>query len=148
MKLHELSPKIPKKDRIRKGQGNASGKGTYAGRGCKGQGQHAGGVRPGFEGGQTPLLGRMPKKRGFKNPNRIEAQVLNLSVLEEHFKDGEKVCVKCLQDKKLISKNETKVKILAEGALTKKLEIGSDLLLSATAKAAIEKAGGTISEEK
>ena len=146
MKLHELSPKV-KKTRIRKGQGNAS-KGTFAGRGCKGQNSRAGGgVRKGFEGGQTPLIQRMPKLRGFKNPTRVEAQPINLTKIEEAFKTGDKVNIETLLAKKLISKNNSKVKILGDGELSKKLTV-SDVLVSKSAKEAIEKAGGSVIEDK
>jgi len=146
MKLHELKPKTPKKDRMRKGQGNAT-KGTFSGRGCKGQKARAGGgVRPGFEGGQTPFIQRMPKKRGFRNPNRTETKGINVEVLELFYKAGEVVNIETLLAKKLITKNDTKVKILGEGELTKKLEIGAGLLISKTAKAAVEKAGGKVPE--
>jgi large subunit ribosomal protein L15 len=146
MKLHELQPKQAKKDRIRKGQGNAT-KGTFAGRGCNGQNCRAGGgVRLGFEGGQTPLIQRMPKKRGFRNPNRIETFAVNIEVIEHFYKNGEKVTLETLLAHKIIGKNDGKVKILGEGELTKKLEIGAELLISKTAKAAVEKAGGKVTE--
>ncbi len=146
MKLHELKPKQAKKDRIRKGQGNAT-KGTFAGRGCKGQNCRAGGgVRKGFEGGQTPLIQRMPKKRGFRNPNRVEAHPVNIEVIELLYKDGEKVSIETLLEKKIIGKNDGKVKILGEGELSKKVEISPELLISKTAKAAVEKAGGKVLE--
>lgn len=146
MKLHELAPKIKKTTRKRRGQGNATGNGTYGGRGMNGQNSRAGGgVRLGFEGGQTPLIQRMPKRRGFRNPNREEAQIVKLGSLETEFKDGEKVTLVSLLEKKLINKQNAKVKILGEGDLTKKLEIDAGILLSASAKEIIEKKGGKIS---
>lgn len=147
MKLNQLSPNV-KKSRMRKGQGNAS-KGTFAGRGCKGQNARAGGgVRKGFEGGQTPLIQRMPKLRGFNNPNRVEAQVVNLAKLEDAYKSGEKVNIDTLLAKGLIEKNNAKVKILGDGELTKKLEVEGGILVSKSAKEAIEKAGGKVAEIK
>ncbi|MCF7917655.1 50S ribosomal protein L15 [Candidatus Gracilibacteria bacterium] len=144
MKLHELAPKIAKKARVRRGQGNSAGKGNFSGRGCKGQKARAGGgVRQGFEGGQTPLIQRMPKRPGFKNPNRIETQVINVAVLEEHFKAGEKVHFESLLAKKLIGQTNSKVKLLGDGELTKKLDI-SGLLVSKSAKEKVEKAGGSV----
>lgn len=143
MKLHQLAPNVSKK-RQRKGQGNAAGQGTYAGRGCKGQNSRAGGgVRKGFEGGQTPLIQRMPKMRGFKNPNRVEAQIVNLAQLEETFKTGTKVNLETLLEAGLIQGNNAKVKVLGDGELTKKLDV-SDVLVSKSAQAAIEKAGGKV----
>lgn len=144
MKLHNLVPKISKKSKMRKGQGNGS-KGTFAGRGSDGQNSRAGGgVRLGFEGGQSGLLAHMPKKRGFNNPNRVESQVLNLKDLNEKFKDGDKVNFETLIKLNLINKNNAKVKILGDGELDKKLEIGAELLISKSAKEVIEKAGGKI----
>ncbi len=144
MELHSLKPNT-KTTRIRRGRGNGSNKGTFSGRGCNGQNARAGGgVRPGFEGGQTPLIQRMPKLRGFRNPNRVEAQVINLGKLEENFKDGEKVTFNLLIEKNLIDKNNAKIKVLGEGEIKKKLKIDAGILLSKTAKEAIEKAGGKI----
>ena len=141
--LSKLAPKIAKKAKMRKGQGNGT-KGTFAGRGKNGQNCRAGGgVRPGFEGGQSGLLMRMPKLRGFRNPNRVEAQTVNLDKLELAFKDGADVNVVSLTEAGLIRKNNAKVKILSEGEITKKLNV-EGVLISATAKAAIEKAGGTV----
>jgi large subunit ribosomal protein L15 len=141
--LSKLAPKVAKPAKMRKGQGNGS-KGTFAGRGKNGQNCRAGGgVRPGFEGGQSGLLMRMPKLRGFKNPNRVETQIVNLEKLEMVFADGADINVLTLADAGLVNKNNAKVKILGEGEITKKLNI-EGLLLSATAKAAIEKAGGTV----
>jgi large subunit ribosomal protein L15 len=144
MKLHDLAPKITKKAKMRKGQGNGS-KGTFSGRGCNGQNSRAGGgVRLGFEGGQSGILAHMPKKRGFNNPKRIESQVLNINKLNENFKEGEIVNLESLVKLKLINKNNSKVKILGEGGVDKKLEIGAELLISVSAKKAIEKAGGRV----
>lgn len=141
--LSKLAPKVAKPAKMRKGQGNGS-KGTFAGRGCKGQNARAGGgVRLGFEGGQSGLLMRMPKLRGFKNPNRVETQIVNLEKLELSFKDGAQVNLLSLIDAGLIRKNNAKVKILGEGELTKKLNV-EGVLVSKTAKTAIEKAGGTV----
>jgi large subunit ribosomal protein L15 len=141
--LSKLAPKVAKPAKMRKGQGNGS-KGTFAGRGCKGQNARSGGgVRPGFEGGQSGLLMRMPKLRGFKNPNRVETQVVNLDKLELTFSDGAKVNLVSLAEAGLIRKNNAKVKILGDGGLTKKLVV-TEVLVSETAKAAIEKAGGSV----
>lgn len=141
--LSKLAPKIAKKAKMRKGQGNGS-KGTFSGRGCNGQNSRAGGgVRLGFEGGQSGLLMRMPKLRGFKNPNRVEAQVVNLEKLEMTFDDGAAVNILSLIDAGLVNKNNAKVKVLGNGEITKKLNV-EGILISASAKAAIEKAGGTV----
>lgn len=143
MKLSSLAPKFPKKDRKRKGQGNATGNGTYAGRGMNGQNARAGGgVRLGFEGGQTPLIQRMPKFRGFKNINRVEAHPVNLIDLEAQFEAGETVSFETLIAKGLVRKNASRVKLLASGEITKALKIEAGITASKTAKELIEKAGG------
>jgi large subunit ribosomal protein L15 len=144
MKLINIRPKQAKPARKRKGQGNATGNGTFGGRGMNGQNSRSGGgVRLGFEGGQTPLIQRMPKMKGFRNPNRVESQVVNLDQLEIRFKEGETVNFDSLIANKLVSKNNPKVKVLGSGELTKKLNI-EGLLVSKSAKGAIEKAGGSI----
>jgi len=145
MKLHELTPKNKKVNRKRRGQGNATGNGTYGGRGMNGQNARSGGgVRPGFEGGQTPLIQRMPKMRGFRSPNKVYNQVIKLAVLEETFKDGAKVDFAALVEAGLVTKKGMGVKILNDGTeLTKKLNL-SEILISGTAKAAVEKAGGSV----
>lgn len=145
MNLNNLAPKVQKPSRKRRGQGQGTGNGTFAGRGCKGQNSRAGGgVRLGFEGGQSGLLARMPKNRGFKNPNRVEAQVVNLAQIEEAYKDGEKVNLETLISKKLMNKNNAKVKILGNGEIKKKVEVEAGILISGSAKAAVEKAGGKV----
>lgn len=123
MKLHDLKPAAgSKKKSIRRGRGDSARKGNFSGRGVKGQNARAGGgVRIGFEGGQTPLLRRLPKLKGFKNPNRIVFKPINLHQIEDKFVDGEVVSIDTLLAKKLIAKNDVAVKILARGTLTKKV---------------------------
>ena len=149
MKLHELTPKNKKVARKRKGQGNATGNGTYGGRGMNGQNARAGGgVRAGFEGGQTPLIQRMPKRRGFRSPNKITNQVIKLADLEANFKTGSKVDFAALVEAGLITRKNMGAKVLNDGTeLKAKLTI-IDLQVSATAKEVIEKAGGTVEETK
>ena len=131
------------KAKKRVGRGNSSGSGTYCGRGCKGQGQRkSGNVRPGFEGGQTPLIMRLPKLKGFKNPNKVKFQIVNVSDLE-CFKDGDEVNVLTLIEKKLVSKKLEPVKVLGYGKLIKKLTIKVHKI-SSSAKDKIIKAGGKV----
>lgn len=122
MKLSHIKPRAGAvKGKKRLGRGNASGHGTFSGRGCKGQGQRkSGNDRPGFEGGQTPLISRLPKLRGFKNPTRKEFQIVNLGSLNE-FKDGEEVNIQSLLEKRLVSKKDLPVKVLSKGKLTSKV---------------------------
>ncbi len=127
----------------RVGRGNASGKGTYAGRGMNGQNSRTGGgVKPGFEGGQTPLIRKMPKLKGFKNVNRISYQVVNVGSLSI-FEENEEIDIVKLFEKKLISSKIRPVKLLGDGEITKKLIVKVDLS-SASAKEKIEKAKGQV----
>ena len=145
MKLNELKNTVPRPNKKRVGRGDGSGHGRTAGRGEKGAGARTGhSRRPYFEGGQIPLIRRLPK-RGFKNPNHIEFVVVNLNVLEEHFQDGDTIDRAALQLKGLIGKSSQPLKILANGDLTKKFTITADKF-SAAAKAKIEEKGGSCQE--
>src|SRR5664279_2343508 len=142
MKIHELNLESAK-DKKRVGRGIGSGYGKTAGRGTKGQNSRTGGgVRPGFEGGQNPLAKRLPKKRGFTPLSRVEYQVVNLVSLET-LKDGSTVDATALAAAGFISKAADRIKVLGTGKLTKKLTVKVQAA-SASAKAAIEAAGGTV----
>ncbi|MBD1382744.1 50S ribosomal protein L15 [Metabacillus arenae] len=142
MKLHELqSANGSRKERNRVGRGIGSGNGKTAGKGHKGQNARSGGgVRPGFEGGQTPLFQRLPK-RGFTNINRKDFAVINVEKLNR-FEDGTEVTPELLLETGVVSKLLAGVKILGNGKLEKKLTVKANKF-SATAKEAIEAAGGT-----
>ena len=146
-KLQNLKPHHKKQHKAKAvGRGNGSGKGTYSSRGFKGQTARSGGTRrPGFEGGQTPLIRRLPKYRGFNNINRIEYQVVNVEQLNGMFNDGDNVNKASLYEKDLIQKKNKPVKILGDGELTKKLIVEADRF-SKSAVAKIEKAEGSIKE--
>ena len=143
MELNDLRPsKGAKRERRRVGRGPGSGRGKTAGRGHKGQKSRSGYSRRfGFEGGQMPLVRRIPK-RGFANRSRVEFQVVNLRDLERMFDDGETVSPEQLIGKGLIRSGAERVKVLAAGELTKKLTVQAHGF-SQSAKAAIEKAGGS-----
>ena len=145
MQIHDLFPAPgSKKDRKRVGRGHGSGHGGTSGRGHKGQGQRAGGTKgPGFEGGQTPLAMRLPKLPGFKNRNRVEYAVVNVSRLEVLFADGDTVDGATLVAAGVIKSVQTPVKVLGDGELTKKLTVKVDKV-SGPAKTKIEAAGGTV----
>ncbi len=134
-----------KKKRI-VGRGSSSGRGTTAGKGNKGQQSRSGGkTYVGFEGGQMPLYRRIAH-RGFSNyPFKKEYSVVNVALLEEKYSDGETVNKETLLANGLISKAGALVKILGTGDLTKKLTVDVDKV-SASAKAKIEKAGGSVKE--
>ena len=130
--------------RKRLGRGIGSGLGKTAGKGHKGQkARKSGGIRAGFEGGQTPLYRRLPKY-GFKNPNMKVFQVLNLESLKV-FKDGDAVTLESLATKGLIKSVNEPVKLLARGDVHAKLTIKLHKV-SGSAKEKIVKAGGNVEE--
>ncbi len=143
MKLHELEyNEGARKERKRLGRGQGSGTGKTAGKGHKGQNARSGGgVAIGFEGGQTPIYKRIPK-RGFTNPTRKEYAIVNLSTLNL-LEDGTDVTVELLMDKGIVKKELNGIKILGDGTLEKKLTVHCHKV-SKSAKAAIEKAGGKV----
>ena len=146
MKQHELSsPAGARKSAKRVGRGQGSGHGTYSGRGCKGNKARAGfSVRPGFEGGQLPIIKRLPEKRGFVNLFRTRYSLVNLSQLNV-FDEGAVVNAEALLAAGLIKSLAGPVKILATGELTRKLTVKANRF-SAMAKEKIEAAGGKAEE--
>ena len=142
LKLHHLRPaKGAKKEKTRKGLGEGS-KGKTAGRGTKGTGARTT-TRLGFEGGGVNLVMRTPKLRGFKNPFRVEYQVVNLDKLSELYPKGGAVTVSDLVAKGAVRKGEP-VKVLGNGDVSVKLVVTVDKV-SSSAKTKIEAAGGSIS---
>ena len=141
MNLHELSPAAGStRPAFRKGRGHGSGNGKTAGRGQKGQwARSGGGVRVGFEGGQMPLVRRLPK-RGFNKIFAKPLEAINVSALNK-FEDGATVNVCDLLEKGILSKCEYGVKVLGNGELTKKLIVRASAF-SASAKEKIVAAGG------
>lgn len=143
MKLHELKPaEGSRQERNRVGRGSSSGNGKTAGRGQKGQkSRSGGGVRLGFEGGQTPLFRRLPK-RGFTNVNRKEYAVVNLDILNR-FEDGTEVTPLTLVEAGIVKDEKAGIKVLGNGELTKKLVVKA-AKFSKTAEEAIVAAGGSV----
>ncbi len=142
MKLNELKNTVPRKARKRVGRGDGSGHGRSAGRGDKGAKSRSGySRRPHFEGGQIPLIRRLPK-RGFNNPNHIEFNVINIEVLEKNFSAGQLVDKEELQKRGLLGKSSLPLKILGDGSVSKSLQVKADKF-SASAKEKIEAAGGS-----
>ena len=141
--LHDLRPgEGAKRSRKRVGRGPGSGNGKTAGRGHKGQKSRSGYSRRfGFEGGQMPLVRRIPK-RGFTNIFRTECQVVNLRDLERVFADGATVDLEALVESGLARAGHGPVKVLATGELTKKLDVTAHRF-SRAARSAIEKVGGS-----
>lgn len=144
MNLHTLKPRPGAKHRVKRlGCGESSGRGKTSGKGHKGQKARSGGsIRLGFEGGQMPLIRRLPK-RGFNNAAfKTRYAIVKLDALNQ-FKNGATVDEKALRAAKLIRGNYDGVKILGVGELTKKLTITADKV-SASAKEKIGKAGGSV----
>ena len=144
LKLHHLRPAPgANKAKTRKGRGEAS-KGKTAGRGTKGT-KARNTVRPGFEGGQMPLIRRVPKLKGFSNARfKKTYQVVNLDKLSELFPEGGEVTVQSLVAKGAVRKNEL-VKVLGTGEITVAVQVSADAF-SASAKEKITAAGGTATE--
>ena len=143
--LHNLHPnKGATKTKKRLGRGRGSGTGKTSGKGVKGQKARPGhhGARFAFEGGQMPMPRRIPK-RGFKNPNRVEAFPINVALLDKLFDAGATVDLATLRAKGVVPKLVETIKILGEGEITKKLTINAHRV-SETAKSKIEAAGGSV----
>ena len=142
MKIQDLKPNPKSKFRAKKiGRGNGSGHGTYSTRGMNGQGQRSGyHQRPGFEGGQTPLIRKLPKLRGFMSIYERPA-IFNLDFFNKKFKEGDNVTKKVLFERGMLASEKTMLKILGNGELKKKLTIEADKF-SQSAKEKIEKIGG------
>ena len=131
----------------RVGRGDGSNRGTYSGRGCKGQKSRAGyKMRPGFEGGQLPLIQRLPRKRGFTNIFRTEYSTVSVGALNA-FDSGSEVTPEQLVASGIIKSLKYPVKILADGDIDRPLTIKAHKF-SAAARAKIEAAGGTVEEVK
>ena len=142
MRQDELSPSPgSRKRRKRIGRGDGSGHGTYSGRGCKGQKSRSGHkIRPGFEGGQLPLIKRLPRKRGFVNIFRIEYSIVNLDKLNI-FEPGSEVTPEKLVAAGIVKSLNYPIKILAEGDINHPLVVKANKF-SATAKTRLEAVGG------
>ncbi len=146
MEAHDLRPpKGARHKRKRVGRGDGSGHGTYSGRGSKGQkSRSGGGPRLGFEGGQTPLIKRLPRRRGFTNIFRVEYAPVNVKQLER-FAEGTEVTPELLHEVGIIKTLRQPVKVLGDGEITKALIVRAHRF-SAVAKGKIEAAGGSVEE--
>ena len=147
MQINTLKVKTKRK---RKTIGRGGKKGTYSGKGMKGQKARSGGnVDPLFEGGRSTLIDHMKKKKGFKSLTE-KAVPVSLAKIEKNFKDGEIVSREALTKLGIIERinKSRRIKILGTGELKKKVTIAKEIKISASAKEAIEKAGGKIEGEK
>ena len=146
MRQDKLSP-VPgsRRGRKRVGRGDGSGHGTYSGRGCKGQKSRSGyRTKRGFEGGQLPLIKRLPRKRGFVNIFRTEYSVVNINKLNI-FESGSEVTPERLVAAGIVKSLRHPIKILAEGDINHPLVVKANKF-STAAKAKIEAAGGRVEE--
>ncbi len=146
MQQNELYPAPgSRKNKKRVGRGNGSGHGTFSGRGIKGQKSRSGvQIQRGFEGGQLPIIKRLPRKRGFHNLFRVEYSPVNLGALNE-FIAGTEITPQLLFDSGYIDSLSRPVKILAEGEITNAVTVKASKF-SKAAKAKIEAAGGKVEE--
>ncbi len=142
MEQHEISPPAgSRKDRKRVGRGDGSGHGTYSGRGCKGQKSRSGyRMRPGFEGGQLPIIKRLPRKRGFTSMFRKEYTIVKLDALNM-FEANSEVTPETLLNAGVVKSLKLPLKILADGDIKHPLTVRADKF-SAAAKTKLEAAGG------
>ena len=146
IRLDTLSPAPgSRKDKKRVGRGDGSRKGSFSGRGCKGQKGRAGfRMKPGFEGGQLPIIKRLPSQRGFNNIFKTEYDVVNVAQLNV-FESGTEVDIVTLMTAGLVKTGQKLVKILGDGEIDRPLTVKADKF-TATAKAKIEAAGGKAEE--
>jgi large subunit ribosomal protein L15 len=145
------APRGANKNRKRLGRGQGSGLGTTSGKGTKGQKARSGGSGGpylGFEGGQVPLYRRLAT-RGFSNARyAVNYVCVNIEQIEKVYDNSEVVSLETLRTKGLIKNSERLVKLLAQGELTKIVEVSSELKISAAAKEKVEKAGGKVAAGK
>jgi large subunit ribosomal protein L15 len=139
-----LKPNLPKKNRKRRGRGDSSGNGSYSGKGMKGQNSRTGGgVRPGFEGGQLPLIKRLPSLRGFNNIFKINYNVVNLDTLSRVYPDGGEVSPESLVDLGVFKNTKSPLKILGRGDISVHIDVKAHKFSDSAVKK-IETAGGSI----
>ena len=147
MMEHEVSPpKGARRARKRVGRGDAAGGGSYAGRGLKGQKSRSGpGVRPGFEGGQMPLIKGLPMKRGFNNRYKTYYALVDLDTLQERFDDNTRVTPELLHQLGIVRRTNLPIKVVGDGELTRPLTVAANKF-TASARSKIEAAGGSVEE--
>ncbi len=144
MQAHTVRSAQARPKRKRVGRGDGSGKGTYSGRGMKGQkARSGGGVRPGFEGGQNPQIKGLPMLRGFKNPFRTEYQVVNVGRLTSLPEDVTGITPPVLKANGMIRHADRPVKLLGGGEVERAFAV-SGVKVTASARARIEAAGGSV----
>jgi large subunit ribosomal protein L15 len=146
MMEHLLTPsKGARKRRKRVGRGDSAGQGSYAGRGIKGQkSRSGGGPRPGFEGGQLPMIKALPMKRGFTNIFKTYYALVKLDTLEQ-FNAGERITPELLRERGYLRDRKKPIKILGDGQLSKSVTVAAHKF-TRSAREKIEAAGGKVEE--
>ncbi len=147
MMEHEITPpRGARRSRKRVGRGDSAGGGSYAGRGMKGQKSRSGpGLRPGFEGGQMPLIKGLPMKRGFNNRYKTYYALVDLDTLQERFEANTQVTPELLHQLGIIRRTQLPVKVVGDGELQQPLTVAAHKF-TASARAKIEAAGGSATE--
>lgn len=147
MMEHEITPpRGARRARKRVGRGDSAGGGSYAGRGMKGQKSRSGpGLRPGFEGGQMPLIKGLPMKRGFNNRYKTYYALVDLDTLQERFEANTQVTPELLHQLGIVRRTRLPVKVVGDGELQQPLTVAAHKF-TASARAKIEAAGGTVTE--
>ena len=147
MQQHSLkSPQGSKKNRKRVGRGDSSGAGSYSGKGMKGQkSRSGGGVRPGFEGGQLPLIKKLSALRGFNNIFRREFIPINLNTISKLYEKDNEISPETLVEKNVLKDTKSPIKILGDGEINFSVKVTAHKF-SRSAKDKIIAAGGTIQE--
>ncbi|MGV3526778.1 MAG: 50S ribosomal protein L15 [Candidatus Sericytochromatia bacterium] len=144
MKLDELQRNFKRPKAKRVGRGMRSGNGKTSGRGNNGRGQRSGPhTKAGFEGGQTPLYRRIPKKKHFMSPNRVDWAIINVGRLNDMFEAGSQVDFAALADKSVIDHRDAGLRVLGSGELKVALHVTASYF-SPSAKEKIEAAGGSV----
>lgn len=147
MMEHQVAPpKGARRNRKRVGRGDAAGGGSYAGRGMKGQKSRSGpGVRPGFEGGQMPLIKGLPMKRGFNNRYKTHYALIDLDTLQQRFDADTRVTPEMLHRLGIVRRTRRPIKVVGDGELRHPLIVAAHKF-TAAARAKITAAGGSIEE--
>lgn len=147
MMEHQVSPPPgARRSRKRVGRGDSAGGGSYAGRGMKGQKSRSGpGLRPGFEGGQMPLIKGLPMKRGFHNRYKTYYALVNLDTLQERFEAGARITPETLHRLGIVRRTRLPLKVVGDGDLNQAITVAAHKF-TASARAKIEAAGGAVEE--
>ena len=147
MMEHQVSPPPgARRSRKRVGRGDSAGGGSYAGRGMKGQKSRSGpGLRPGFEGGQMPLIKGLPMKRGFHNRYKTYYALVNLDTLQERFEAGARITPETLHRLGIVRRTRLPLKVVGDGELHQAITVVAHKF-TASARAKIEAAGGAVEE--